>query len=211
MPASVPQGIDRRAAAAALYQQAEVHRLRGEFAAAEEAYRGASQWRLRAAAGPGAAAPGAGTRRRGGRRHPPRARRTTDRPAEAHEPAARLRRDHAGGRRCRRMRASACARAGGDRRGASTPACSARSPAQARGAVELAEGDAQAALVLAAPRLRGLAADRGALRRRARARADRARLPAPSATRRAPRWRSTRRGPSSNGSARRRTSPGSTR
>jgi DNA-binding CsgD family transcriptional regulator/tetratricopeptide (TPR) repeat protein len=37
------QGIDKRAAAAALYQQAEVHRLRGEFAAAEEAYRGASQ------------------------------------------------------------------------------------------------------------------------------------------------------------------------
>jgi DNA-binding CsgD family transcriptional regulator len=37
------QGIDRRAAAAALYQQAEVHRLKGELAAAEEAYRGASQ------------------------------------------------------------------------------------------------------------------------------------------------------------------------
>jgi DNA-binding CsgD family transcriptional regulator len=37
------QGIDRRAAAAALYQQAEVHRLMGELAAAEEAYRGASQ------------------------------------------------------------------------------------------------------------------------------------------------------------------------
>jgi DNA-binding CsgD family transcriptional regulator len=37
------QGIDRRATAAALYQQAEVHRLQGEFAAAEEAYRGASE------------------------------------------------------------------------------------------------------------------------------------------------------------------------
>jgi DNA-binding CsgD family transcriptional regulator len=37
------QGFDRRATAAAFYQQAEVHRLRGEFAAAEEAYRGASQ------------------------------------------------------------------------------------------------------------------------------------------------------------------------
>lgn len=36
------QGIDRRAAAAALYQQAEVHRLKGELPAAEEAYRGAS-------------------------------------------------------------------------------------------------------------------------------------------------------------------------
>jgi DNA-binding CsgD family transcriptional regulator len=37
------QGVDRRATAAALYQQAEVHRLKGEFAAAEDAYRGASQ------------------------------------------------------------------------------------------------------------------------------------------------------------------------
>jgi DNA-binding CsgD family transcriptional regulator len=37
------RGVDRRATAAALYQQAEVHRLQGEFAAAEEAYRGASQ------------------------------------------------------------------------------------------------------------------------------------------------------------------------
>lgn len=33
-----------QAAAAAYYQQAEVHRLRGEFAAAEQAYRRASQW-----------------------------------------------------------------------------------------------------------------------------------------------------------------------
>jgi DNA-binding CsgD family transcriptional regulator/tetratricopeptide (TPR) repeat protein len=37
------QGVDRRAAAAALYQQAEVHRLKGEFVAAEQAYEGASQ------------------------------------------------------------------------------------------------------------------------------------------------------------------------
>ncbi|MGD9509134.1 MAG: LuxR C-terminal-related transcriptional regulator [Geminicoccaceae bacterium] len=36
------QGISPQAAAAALYQQAEVYRLRGEFAAAEEGYRGAS-------------------------------------------------------------------------------------------------------------------------------------------------------------------------
>ena len=40
------QGVDPQAAAAACYQQAEVHRLRGEFAAAEEAYRSASQWGL---------------------------------------------------------------------------------------------------------------------------------------------------------------------
>jgi DNA-binding CsgD family transcriptional regulator len=35
---------DQQAAAAAFYQQAEVYRLRGEFAAAEDAYRRASQW-----------------------------------------------------------------------------------------------------------------------------------------------------------------------
>jgi DNA-binding CsgD family transcriptional regulator/tetratricopeptide (TPR) repeat protein len=37
------QGINQVAAAAALYQQAEVHRLKGELVAAEEAYRGASR------------------------------------------------------------------------------------------------------------------------------------------------------------------------
>jgi DNA-binding CsgD family transcriptional regulator len=37
------QGVDRWAAAAAFYQQAEVHRLKGESAAAEDAYRGASR------------------------------------------------------------------------------------------------------------------------------------------------------------------------
>lgn len=38
------EGFDRRATVAALYQEAEVHRLRGEFAAAEQAYRRASEW-----------------------------------------------------------------------------------------------------------------------------------------------------------------------
>ena len=33
------QGVDRRATAAAFYQQGEIHRLKGEFAEAEEAYR----------------------------------------------------------------------------------------------------------------------------------------------------------------------------
>jgi ATP/maltotriose-dependent transcriptional regulator MalT len=37
------RGFDRRATAAALYQEAEVHRLRGEVAAAEDAYRRASE------------------------------------------------------------------------------------------------------------------------------------------------------------------------
>jgi ATP/maltotriose-dependent transcriptional regulator MalT len=36
-------GVNQQAAAAACYQQGEVHRLRGDFAAAEEAYRRASQ------------------------------------------------------------------------------------------------------------------------------------------------------------------------
>jgi DNA-binding NarL/FixJ family response regulator len=38
------QAANRSAGAAAFYQRAEVHRLRGEFADAEEAYRQASQW-----------------------------------------------------------------------------------------------------------------------------------------------------------------------
>ena len=38
------QRVNQQAAAAALYQQAEVHRLRGEIAAAEEAYRSAGEW-----------------------------------------------------------------------------------------------------------------------------------------------------------------------
>ena len=38
------QGVNRQFAGAALYRQGEVHRLRGELAAAEEAYRGASEW-----------------------------------------------------------------------------------------------------------------------------------------------------------------------
>lgn len=37
------QGVDRRAAAAGLYQRAELHRVQGEFAAAEAAYHGASE------------------------------------------------------------------------------------------------------------------------------------------------------------------------
>jgi DNA-binding CsgD family transcriptional regulator len=38
------QGVNRVAAAAAFYQQGEVHRLRGEFAAADDAYGNASRW-----------------------------------------------------------------------------------------------------------------------------------------------------------------------
>ena len=38
------QGADRYATGAALYRQAELHRLRGEFSTAEDGYRGASMW-----------------------------------------------------------------------------------------------------------------------------------------------------------------------
>jgi len=38
------RGIEQQPPAAAFYQQAEVHRLRGEFRAAEKAYRSASRW-----------------------------------------------------------------------------------------------------------------------------------------------------------------------
>jgi DNA-binding CsgD family transcriptional regulator len=37
------RGVNQQAVAAALYQRAELHRLKGEFAAAEQAYRGASE------------------------------------------------------------------------------------------------------------------------------------------------------------------------
>lgn len=43
-PRGAGSGTARRRAAAAFYQQAEIHRLRGDFAAAEEAYRSASEW-----------------------------------------------------------------------------------------------------------------------------------------------------------------------
>jgi DNA-binding CsgD family transcriptional regulator len=38
------RGVNRQAAAAAFYQRAELHRLRGEFAAAEKAYQVANRW-----------------------------------------------------------------------------------------------------------------------------------------------------------------------
>jgi ATP/maltotriose-dependent transcriptional regulator MalT len=38
------QAANRRSVAAAFYQEAEVHRLRGDFSAAEEAYRSSSEW-----------------------------------------------------------------------------------------------------------------------------------------------------------------------
>ena len=108
------QGIDQRATAAAFYQQAEVHRLRGEFAAAEEAYRSASQCGLDPQPGLALLRAGARTHRRGGALRSA-ARERDGRPAAAREAAARLRRDHAGRRRPRGS-AQRLPRAGGDRR-----------------------------------------------------------------------------------------------
>ena len=42
-PVNVPQRADRKPPGAALYQQAEIHRLCGEFEKAEDAYRAASE------------------------------------------------------------------------------------------------------------------------------------------------------------------------
>ena len=88
------------AAGLALYRQAELLRLQGEFGAAEEAYRAASRVWLGAAARPGPVAAGSGARRRGGRRDP-QGRGRGFRAVEARGSAGRLRRDHAGGRRSR--------------------------------------------------------------------------------------------------------------
>ena len=89
------KGIDQRAVAAALYQQAEVYRLQGEFSAAEQAYQGASQLGLEPQ--PGLAllrlaqerSDAAATAIRRVVRH-------CDGSAEAPEPVACVHRDHAG-------------------------------------------------------------------------------------------------------------------
>ena len=88
------KGPDHPAAGAAFYQQAELHRLRGEFAKAEEAYRQASRLGPRAAAWPFAATAGPGSGRRRGGGDPPRGGRGV-RPRDPGQSARRPRRDHA--------------------------------------------------------------------------------------------------------------------
>ena len=133
----------------ALYQQGELHRLRGEFGEAERAYRAASEHGrepapgvalLRLAEGKveaAAVAPSAAWSRRAA--------------ASSRLPTmlAAVRRDHA--RRGRRRR-SACRRrrARRDRRRHGRRRCCTPSPTCATGSVLLAEGDAGAALALAA-------------------------------------------------------------
>ncbi|TIR41121.1 MAG: tetratricopeptide repeat protein [Mesorhizobium sp.] len=87
---------NRKDTAGAWYQLAEVHRLRGDFDAAEQAYRSASQIWLRTAAGPCPVAVG----RKAHRcccGHIPARHGGDDRPSEAHSAAACSRRDHVGG------------------------------------------------------------------------------------------------------------------
>ena len=83
--------------------------------------------------------------------------------------------------------------------------------AQARGAVELAEGDARAALVVAPPRAARSGSELGAPYEAARARELVGSPAARWATRTRPRWSSRRRATPSRGWGRRRTSPASTR
>ena len=137
----------------------------------------------RAAAGPGPAAAGAGPHRRGGRGDPPRCGRD-DRPAAAHAAAAGLRRNHAGRRRCSRQRAMPAASWRRSPQGFDRPAVLGAMAAHARGAVELAEGDAQAALGSLRHAVRAVAAGRRALPGRARPRARRAGLSRPRRRRR---------------------------
>ena len=130
-----------RGAGQALYRQGEILRLRGDFAAAEEAYRGAS--RAACEPQPGLAqlrlAQGRARGRRGG---DPPGRRRGRRAAEAGGAPASLRRDHACRRRASRRRGAACHELEELAESYDSDMLGAMA-AQARGAVELAEGDAR--------------------------------------------------------------------
>ena len=119
------QGVNRQAAAAALYQQGEVHRLRGRVRGGRgglsrrepaAAWSRSRAWHCCALAQGRAEAAATAIRRVAGSDHGP---------AAAHEAAACLCRDHAGRWR-RRGRARRLPRAGGDRRSASIRRCRAR-------------------------------------------------------------------------------------
>ena len=72
---ALSEGIDPQPPAAAFYQRAEMHRLRGEFRRRRGGLPARQRLRLRAAAGPRAAAAGARPQGRRGRGDPPGARR----------------------------------------------------------------------------------------------------------------------------------------
>ena len=168
------QTVGRPWVGGALYLQAELHRLRGEFARAEEAYREASQSgresqpglaQLRLAQGKTEAAAAAI------RRVMDEARRS----GHAIQAPGRVRRDHAGRERRaggpRRRR-----RAGRDRR-AARGAAAARDGRPRHGSRPPRRGRRPGGARRAARRMGGLAGDRGALRGRAGPGAHRARLP----------------------------------
>ena len=171
-PASRPSGSSRRRTprrASPTTGRAELLRLRGEFAAAEEAYRDASRYgwepqpglaQLRLAQGKRDAALAAIRRACGG----------DHRAAQASSAAPGARRDRT--RRGRDRGGARGMRRAGGARGRSTRArCSDAIVAYARGAVALAEGDAQAALARLREAQQHLARARRAVRGRADTRA----------------------------------------
>ena len=188
-------------AAQALYRQGELHRLRGDFDAAEAAYRDASRGGcepqpgfalLRLAQGNAETAAAAIRRLLGETADPVRRAGLLPAAVEILLAAGDL----------------AAARAARDElvalaeRGGMLGALADHS----RGAVELAAGDPQAALGVTAARGAGVAGTRRPVRGGADARAAWARPAAPSATPTRPRWSWTRHARRSSGSARRRTS-----
>ena len=93
------QRAERKPPGAALYQQAEIHRLRGEFAKAEDAYHAASELGMRAATRTRAPATGARTRGCGVCGDPPPDERD-QRSAATRQTLAGAPRDHAEHGRC---------------------------------------------------------------------------------------------------------------
>ena len=189
------QTVGRPWVGPAFYQQAELHRLRGEFARAEEAYRQASHVGREPQPGLALLRLAQGQRRGRGGGDPPRGGRGAG-PRRPRQAARRLRRDHARRRRCRRRRGPpptswiaiaadldapllrAVGRAGHGRRAPRRGRCP-RGPRRA------------------APGLDGLAGARGAVRRRAGPGPDWRSPAARSGTRTPRRWSSTRRAGSS--------------
>ena len=188
MPMRTARAASAQTAAAAFYQQAEVHRLRGEFGAAERAFRSASrggfdpqpglallrlaEGNLDAAAAAIGRALGATTDRLGRARLLPAC---VEIMLAADDPQA---------------AEDACGELEATAETFETDALRAMA-AQARGAVQLAGGAADAALPAAAPGVRPLAAGRGALPCGAGARARRRSHAGASATPRARRSSST--------------------
>ena len=175
----------------AFYQQAELHRLRGEFPLAEEAYREANQSGTRTPAGAGAAAAGSGAGDAAAGGDPSRVTRRRHPTARTRQAAGRIRRDRAGRRR------RAAARAAADELSQIAGACDATASARGR---RPHAGRRAARRGRSARRARGLRQAWRAWQEleapydgRARARCSSALACRPSGTRTARRWSSTQR------------------